>query len=195
MDDILSKVLVGAIGAMLALFFKHIYDKSKENEKSILLAEAMKDVLKNVFILNLKEIQKDYQAIYKHSIENEQLYNGQSISNLPKISKFSLHSLNYIDIPFLEYFDKLECMKIIKSSLKVNYSTLVKVQMELELVKEFSPSEFIKIYNNIQSNSQIEYFARMINSRPKELSNAILVYEILLEEIEQYIEKMNNDMY
>lgn len=193
-NSLWGSLLVAVVGSLATLIFKSMYDKREEVKKDILLAEAMKDLLENVFILNLKEIEKDYKSIIEFAEKAETFRAGKTVSSYSKIDGHIFHSLNYIDVPFLLYFDKLDYMKIIKLSLKIRYSELVKAQKYLEKVIESNPMEFRKIYNSIKSPYDLEVFAFNIGSRCKELSEIISIYNCFVEEIDKYIEKLKGSM-
>ncbi|MDM1378167.1 hypothetical protein [Myroides marinus] len=121
MNEFGSKILTGAIGAVIALYLKYYYDKNEECKRLNYISKTLIVILKNNILPQLElyidacdSIQKDLQTnIYK------------------MINKGS--DFNGLDIDFISYLGKDDVMKIFVKQ-KLDISKLVDLQLSLKRI-------------------------------------------------------------
>lgn len=121
MNEFGSKILTGAIGAVIALYLKYYYDKNEECKRLNYISKTLKSVLKEnvqsqlvLYIKTCTSIQNDLQTKFSQMINKGSDFNG-------------------LDIDFISYLGKDDVMKIFIKH-KIDISKLVDLQFSLKRI-------------------------------------------------------------
>lgn len=181
MDDFGSKILIGAIGAVIALYLKYWYDDSKERKKFTNLKNSFLSFING----NIKTVLEEYKKKYDEMVfDKDHYYIIES------------HFLD-VDMNILNFYSKEQWSNLC-AFYNINYNQLNVLNTYLTFIKERSPNNLILEFRNevgVLNNNMIETLKlkAILRQEPGFIENKDNNFSTIMESTTKSIESLSEN--